>query len=106
MRLHIALAEATHSAPLVLAMTEAQSRMGDLIALIAHPAPVLASSNAQHRRLVEALRERDGRRAMLEMTDHVRGTEHVLAGMLPGCRCRRTRKMDKFLTHRIWSSVL
>ena len=25
----------------------------------------------------------DGRRALLEMTDHVRGTEHILAGLLP-----------------------
>jgi len=82
-RLHVGLAEATQSARLVRAMTEVQGAMTDLIAYIAHPPQVLASSNAQHRRLLAALRERDTMRALRAMTEHLQGTEHVLAGLLP-----------------------
>ena len=59
MRLHVALAAATGSRRLVAATTEAQGTMTDLIAYIAHPPEVLASSNAQHRQLLAAVRERD-----------------------------------------------
>jgi DNA-binding FadR family transcriptional regulator len=82
-RLHVGLAEATRSASLVRAMTEAQGAMTDLIAYIAHPPQVLASSNAQHRRLLAAVRERDAMRAARVMTEHLHGTEHILAGLLP-----------------------
>ena len=57
--------------------------MTDLICHIAHPPEVLAWSNAQHARLVDCLERRDGARAMRIMADHLRGTEHVLAGLLP-----------------------
>ena len=83
-RLHVGLAEATHSARLVRAMTEVQGAMTGLIAHIAHPPEVLASSNAQHRRLLAAVRERDATRAVRAMTEHLQGTEHILAGLLPG----------------------
>ncbi len=83
-RLHVGLAEATRSAGLVAAMTEVQGAMSDLIAYIAHPPQVLASSNAQHRRLLAAVRERDALRATRVMSEHLRGTEHILAGLLPG----------------------
>jgi DNA-binding FadR family transcriptional regulator len=82
-RLHVGLAEATRSTRLVRAMTEAQGDMTDLIAYIAHPPQVLASSNAQHRRLIAAVRERDAMRAALVMSEHLQGTEHILAGLLP-----------------------
>ena len=75
-RLHVGLAEATRSTSLVRAMT-------DLIAYIAHPAQVLESSNAQHRRLLAAVREDDAMRAARVMTEHLQGTEHILAGLLP-----------------------
>jgi len=82
-RLHVGLAEATRSGELVRAMTEVQGAMTDLIAYIAHPPQVLASSNAQHRRLLAAVRERDAMRAARVMTEHLHGTEHILAGLLP-----------------------
>lgn len=82
-RLHVALAEATGSPPLVTAMTEVQGKMTDLISLIAHPPEVLDSSNAQHRRLLVAIRRGDEPAAAREMAEHLRGTEHVLAGLLP-----------------------
>jgi len=83
-RLHVGLAEATRSSSLVREMTDVQGAMSDLIAHIAHPPEVLSSSNAQHRRLLAAVRERDAMRAVHVMNEHLRGTEHVLAGLLPG----------------------
>jgi GntR family transcriptional regulator, transcriptional repressor for pyruvate dehydrogenase complex len=83
-RLHVGLAEATRSTQLVRAMTEAQGAMTDLISYIAHPPQVLASSNSQHRRLLAAVRERDAMRAVRVMSEHLQGTEHILAGLLPG----------------------
>ena len=82
-RLHVGLAEATGSGRLVSAMTEAQGAMTDLIAHIAHPPEVLSSSNAQHVRLLAAVRERDGMRAAQVMREHLEATEHILAGLLP-----------------------
>jgi DNA-binding FadR family transcriptional regulator len=83
-RLHVGLAEAAGSELLVREMTDVQGAMTDLISYIAHPPEVLSSSNAQHRRLLAAVREGDAMRAAREMTEHLKGTEHVLAGLLPG----------------------
>jgi DNA-binding FadR family transcriptional regulator len=83
-RLHVGLAEVTHSGRLVREMTEVQGEMTDLIAYIAHPPTVLASSNAQHRQLLAAVREGDAIRAVRVMSEHVQATEHILAGLLPG----------------------
>jgi DNA-binding FadR family transcriptional regulator len=82
-RLHVGLAEAAGSAGLVRATTEAEGAMTDLIAYIAHPPQVLASSNAQHRKLLAAVRTGDAQGAVRAMADHLQGTEHVLAGLLP-----------------------
>lgn len=82
-RLHVGLAEAADSPSLVRAMTEVQGAMSDLIAYIAHPPQVLTSSNAQHRRLLAAVRKGDALRAVKAMTEHLQGTEHVLAGLMP-----------------------
>jgi len=81
-RFHIGLAEASASPPLVTAMTEAQGAMSDLIAFIAHPAEVLTWSNTQHARLLEAIRAGDVPLATRTMMEHLRGTEHVLAGLM------------------------
>jgi GntR family transcriptional repressor for pyruvate dehydrogenase complex len=83
-RLHVGLAQATGSPRLVHAMTGVQGAMTDLIAYIAHPPEVLASSNEQHRRILAAVREGDAPRASRAMTEHLQGTERVLAGLLPG----------------------
>ncbi len=80
---HVGLADATGSTALVAAMTESQGAMTDLISHIAHPPEVLAWSNAQHARLVDCLQRRDPELAVRIMADHLRGTEHVLAGLLP-----------------------
>jgi DNA-binding FadR family transcriptional regulator len=82
-RWHIGLAELTRSPRLVTAMTEVQGAMTELISYIAHPPEVLDSSNAQHRRVLRAVRRHDQPAAAREMAEHLRGTEHILAGLLP-----------------------
>jgi DNA-binding FadR family transcriptional regulator len=82
-RWHVRLAEATASPRLVTAMTEVQGVMTELISHIAHPPEVLDSANAQHRQVLAAVRRRDEPAAAREMAEHLRGTEHVLAGLLP-----------------------
>ena len=82
-RFHIGVAEAARSPRLVIEMTEVQGAMSDLIALIAHPEQVLTHSNAQHAALVKLLRRRDATRAVGLMREHIEGTEHILAGLLP-----------------------
>jgi len=81
-RFHIGVAEAAHSPHLVTQMTEVQGHMSDLIGRIAHPEEVLTRSNAQHRRLVRLLRDRDAARAVPLMRKHIRGTEHILGGLI------------------------
>lgn len=82
-RFHIGLAEATGSSRVVAAATEAQGAMTHLISYIPHPLEVLEHANAQHARLLRAIRERDAGHAVQLMAEHLRGTEHVLAGLLP-----------------------
>ena len=85
-RWHIGLAETTGSRPLVASMTEAQGQMSDLISHIAHPPELLAWANQQHAKMLAAVAKRDGTRCMRIMTEHLQGTEHVLAGLLPSVR--------------------
>jgi GntR family transcriptional repressor for pyruvate dehydrogenase complex len=82
-RFHIGLAEACHSPRLVIAMTEVQGQMSDLIHRVSHPDEVLRHSNAQHTRLVALLRRRDTARAVRLMREHCEGTEHILAALMP-----------------------
>lgn len=82
-RFHIGVAEAAGSPRLLSAMTDVQGQMSDLIALIAHPPEVLTRSNEQHRRLLKQLRRGDVSRAVRTMREHIEGTEHILAGLLP-----------------------
>ena len=80
-RFHVALAEAAGSPRLVAQMTEVQSQVGELIAHIAHPAEVLTHSNADHVRLLAALRAHDPHAALEVVRAHLAGTEHILAGL-------------------------
>jgi GntR family transcriptional regulator, transcriptional repressor for pyruvate dehydrogenase complex len=82
-RFHIALAEAARSPRLVVAMTEVQGDMSELIALIPHPEEVLARSNDQHRQLVSLLGRGDARPAVRLIRKHIAGTEHILVGLMP-----------------------
>jgi GntR family transcriptional repressor for pyruvate dehydrogenase complex len=80
---HLGLAEAAQSARLLAAMTEVQGQMSELIGHIAHPVPVLARSNDQHAQLVRLLARRDGIAAAQLLREHLKGTEQVLAGLMP-----------------------
>jgi DNA-binding FadR family transcriptional regulator len=80
---HLGIAEAARSARLLAVMTELQGQMSELIAHIAHPAPVLARSNEQHAQLVRLLDRRDGFGAARLVREHLKGTEQVLAGLMP-----------------------
>ncbi len=82
-RFHIGLAEAAHSPRLVTEMTEVQGRMSELISLIAHPDKVLTHSNSQHKKLVKLISRGDSKQAVRLVRDHIEGTEHILAGLLP-----------------------
>ncbi len=82
-RFHVGLAEATHSPALVPVMTEVQGAITGLIELIPHPQEILISSNQQHRRLLRAVKKGDQPGAAAAMVDHLQGTEHILAGLLP-----------------------
>jgi GntR family transcriptional repressor for pyruvate dehydrogenase complex len=79
---HLGIAESTRSARLVAAMIEVQGQMGELIARVAHPAPVLAKSNDQHAQLVRLLERRDAWAAAQLVREHLEGSEQVLAGLL------------------------
>ncbi|HKG17950.1 MAG TPA: FCD domain-containing protein, partial [Solirubrobacteraceae bacterium] len=83
-RFHIALAEAARSPRLLAEMTDIQGEMSELIALIPHPERVLTRSNAQHARLVHALGRRDAARSVRVIREHLAGTEHILAALMPG----------------------
>lgn len=85
-RWHVALAESTGNPRLVTAVTEVQGAMSELISLIAHPREVLTWSNEQHRRVLGAVGRGDEAAAARAMTEHLRGTEHVLAGLMPDRR--------------------
>lgn len=82
-RFHIGLADACENPRLVQAMTDTQSEMTDLILHISHPPEVLAHANEQHARLLAALRAHDAAGSMAIVAEHLHGTEHVLAGLLP-----------------------
>lgn len=83
-RFHIGLAEATGNRRLITLATEVQGAATRVIALIAHPAEVLHSSNIQHSRILAAVSSGDEGASAREVAEHLRGTEHVLAGLLPG----------------------
>ena len=84
MQFHIGVAEAARSPKLVTAMTDVQGQMSALIARIAHPEQVLTRSNEQHGRLVDLMQNGQASKAVKLMREHIEGTEHILAGLLPG----------------------
>ena len=82
-RFHIGLAEAAGTPRLVAVMTEVQGQMSELIELIAHPRTVLEHANVEHRRIVKCLRGGDGIGAIRILREHLAGTEHIIAGLIP-----------------------
>ena len=56
---------------------------GELLAHIAHPAPVLSISNAQHEELLRLFAKRDRTAVAACVREHLLGTERILSGLLP-----------------------
>jgi DNA-binding FadR family transcriptional regulator len=83
-RFHIAIAQAAGVQRLVALTTEVQAEISELIAHIAHPPEVLEHSNGEHARIVETLAEHDAEAVVALVRRHVEGTEHILAGLMPG----------------------
>ncbi|GAB7189975.1 GntR family transcriptional regulator [Kineococcus sp. NUM-3379] len=81
-RLHLALAEATGSPSLVLAVADARSRLNALLDRIPLIAVNLQHSDAQHRRIVAAVLAGDAARARAQMVEHVEGSAALLRGFL------------------------
>jgi GntR family transcriptional regulator, transcriptional repressor for pyruvate dehydrogenase complex len=82
-RFHILLAQASGVARLVGLAAEVQAELSGLIAHIAHPQEVLAHSNGEHARIVDALATGDETGAVGLVRRHLEGTEHILAGLMP-----------------------
>ena len=85
-RFHVGLAEADRQLPAGQADDRDPGRDDRPDLLIAHPPEVLDSANHQHRRMLAAIRRHDEAAAAREMTEHLRGTEHILAALLPSIR--------------------
>jgi DNA-binding FadR family transcriptional regulator len=82
-RFHIAVAQASGVPRLAALITQLLGEVTELLAHIAHPAPVLRHANADHARLIEALSRHNGDRAVRVMRSHLEGTEHIIAGLMP-----------------------
>jgi DNA-binding FadR family transcriptional regulator len=86
-RLHIGIASATGSRRLVASETTVQRELTPLLALFRGPGTPpasLASSNKQHRVIVDAIAAQDPQRARAEMESHVAGTAEMLIGLRLG----------------------
>ena len=81
-RFHIAIARATGVPRLAALVTEMQAEVTELVAHIAHPPQVLRHSNADHARLIDALADGDGVRAVRVLRLHLAGTEHIISGLM------------------------
>jgi DNA-binding FadR family transcriptional regulator len=81
-RFHIAIAQASGVPRLAALVTEMQAEVTELVAHIAHPPQVLRHSNADHARLIDALVDHDGARAVRVLRLHLAGTEHIISGLM------------------------
>jgi DNA-binding FadR family transcriptional regulator len=84
---HIGIASATRSRRLVASETNVQKELTPLLALFrgaGSPPASLASSNKQHRAIVDAIARGDAQQARAEMQSHVAGTAEMLIGLRLG----------------------
>lgn len=78
---HLRLAEASSSDRLVVEMTRLQGELSDLFERLEPPVSSLAASDAEHRRVVEALLGGDAGGARDAMREHLTATERVLGDL-------------------------
>ena len=81
-RLHLAIAAASGSAMLAEAVTQVQVIVDKLLAAIPVIERNLAHSDAQHKRIVDAILAGDPRSARAAMEEHCDGTAELLRGLL------------------------
>lgn len=81
-RLHLRIAELAGSPLLLAAVTDAQLRVGELLAAIPVLSANLAHSDRQHAAVVEAILEGDAVRASRVMAEHCDATSALLRGFL------------------------
>jgi len=81
-RLHLAIAAAGGSPSLAAAVADVQVTVDRLLALIPVLERNLAHSDAQHRRIVEAILGGDPKAARTAMEEHCDGTAELLRGLL------------------------
>ncbi len=80
-RLHLAIAAASGSPSLAAAVADVQVTVDRLLAAIPVIARNLAHSDAQHRRIVDAILAGDPRAARAAMEEHCDGTAELLRGL-------------------------
>lgn len=81
-RLHLAIAAASGSPMLAAAVADVQTAVDRLLAAIPVIARNLEHSDAQHRRIVDAILAGDPRTARAAMEEHCDGTAELLRGLL------------------------
>ncbi|HEY2795817.1 MAG TPA: FCD domain-containing protein [Micromonosporaceae bacterium] len=81
-RLHLAIAAASGSPSLAAAVADVQVTVDRLLAAIPVIARNLEHSDAQHRRIVDAILTGDPRNARSAMEEHCDGTAELLRGLL------------------------
>lgn len=80
-RFHLLLAEGSGSTRLVAQMAEAQDAMSRLTGSKPWPTIALKRSNSQHRKLLKALRAKDGGKAAETLFEHIEGSRLIIKGM-------------------------
>jgi DNA-binding FadR family transcriptional regulator len=81
-RLHLAIASVTGCAPLVTAVADVQSQVGELLAAIPVLRRNIAHSDAQHAAVVQTILAGDGAAARSVMEEHCDATAALLRGFL------------------------
>jgi len=81
-RLHLAIASVTGCAPLVTAVADVQSQLGELLAAIPVLRRNIAHSDTQHAAVVQAILAGDGGVARTVMEEHCDATAALLRGFL------------------------
>ncbi|GAB3704441.1 FadR/GntR family transcriptional regulator [Nocardiopsis oceani] len=80
--LHITLAQLTGSAQMTAALTDARMRINRLMDAVPLPEGGFAASDAQHREIVRAVRERDPEAARQALGTHLAAAESRLRGLI------------------------
>ena len=83
-RLHVAIAEASHSESLILAETSIQGRLSEILQAIAGPPTADRASHKEHELLLGAIESGNASLAREVMHRHVEGTYNWYLGLLLG----------------------